>query len=167
VYHYVRHGSEDSNLVEEMNTENKRRARKLVVLFIVAVVLNYVWESAQAPLYAGLKSYNIVVFWHCLVASLGDGLMVMLIFAAGWIALHRWNWFEHPGRVEYLIMLSAGLALAVSVEWIGVHITRRWEYTESMPILPGIDLGIVPIAQMLVLPPLIFRIVTVGEKLAK
>jgi hypothetical protein len=32
------------------------------------------------------------------------------------------------------------------------------EYTENMPKLPELDIGLVPIAQMLVLPPLIFPI---------
>jgi hypothetical protein len=72
-------------------------ARTVISLFIVAVLLNYVWELAQAPLYVGLERYTAAVLWHCFIASLGDGIMVMLIFAAGWITLQRWDWFERPG----------------------------------------------------------------------
>jgi hypothetical protein len=133
---------------------------KLIWIFIVAVMLNYLWELAQAPLYVGLKSYNTAVFWHCFVASLGDGLIVLVITAAGWITLRRWDWFEHPGVRGYLVMLAAGLLMAVLVESVAVHVLGRWAYTEKMPTIPALGIGLVPIAQMLILPPLVFLTVT-------
>jgi hypothetical protein len=98
------------------------------------------------------------MWWHCLIASLGDGLLVLLIFAAGWTALHRQDWFVRPGVRGYVVMLAVGLMISVSIEWIAVHIVGRWAYTERMPLVPGLGVGIVPILQMLVLPPLIFWI---------
>jgi len=124
----------------------------------VAVLLNYLWELAQGPLYVGMENYNAEVFWHCFVASLGDGIMVLLIVAAGWIVLRQPDWFLRPGLRGYLVTLTAGFVLAVLVEWVAVRILNRWEYTENMPKLPGLDIGLVPIAQMLILPTLIFRI---------
>jgi hypothetical protein len=135
--------------------------RTLISLFVVAVLVNYLWELAQAPLYVGLESYNAAVFWHCFVASLGDGFILLLISAAGWIALHRWDWFKQPRVAGYLVMLISGLVLAILVEWMAVHILQRWEYTDKMPILPGIRIGVVPVGQMLILPPVVFRIVAV------
>ncbi len=135
-------------------------AKTLISVFIIAVLLNYAWELAQAPLYAGLDDYNPGVFWHCFVASLGDGIMVLLIVAAGSLALRRWDWFLEPGLAGYLAIITAGLLLAVLVEWVGVHILGRWQYTARMPQLPGLDIGLVPIAQMAILPPVIFRLVT-------
>jgi hypothetical protein len=135
--------------------------RTLIWVFIVAVSLNYLWELAQAPLYVGLKEYNGGVLWHCFVASLGDGIMVLLIVAAGWITLRRWDWFEYPSGAGYVVMLTTGLVLAVSVEWFAVRILERWQYTEKMPLVPVLNVGLVPIAQMLFLPLLIFRIVAV------
>jgi len=138
-----------------------KRAYRPIPLFAVAVLLNYLWELVQAPLYVGLESYSTTVLWHCFVASLGDGLMVLLIVAAGWITLRRWDWFEQPAVVGYVVMVTAGLVMAVLIEWLGVHVLKRWEYTEKMPTVSGLGIGIVPIAQMLFLPPLIFRIVAV------
>ena len=137
---------------------SKLETKKLVWVFIVAVLLNYVWELAQAPLYVGLQNYNAGVFWHCFVASLGDGIMALLIVAAGWFTLRESDWFLRPRVRGYLVIITAGLVMAVLVEWVAVHILNRWQYTENMPKLPGLDIGLVPIAQMLVLPPLIFRI---------
>jgi hypothetical protein len=137
------------------------RWRTLVSVFIVAVAVNYLWELAQAPLYVGMEIYNSAVFRHCFVASLGDGFMVLLIVAAGWIIVHQQNWFQKPVVSDYLVMLSTGFIMAVMVEWLGVHILRRWAYGEKMPMLPGLSIGLIPIAQMLFLPPLIFRIVAI------
>ena len=130
-------------------------------VYIVAVLLNYLWELAQAPLYVGLERYNAAIFWHCFVASLGDGLMVMIIFAAGWICFQCWDWFQRPGVAGYLVMLTAGLVLAMVVEWVGVQSLGRWQYTENMPTLPWLHIGLIPIAQMLLLPPLVFRLAAV------
>jgi hypothetical protein len=131
--------------------------RMLITIFIVAVLLNYLWELAQAPLYVGLDRYNAAVLWHCFVASVGDGIMLLVITAVGRVTLHRWNWFERPRVFEYLVMLTAGLILAVLVELVAVHLLGRWNYTDRMPTVLGI--GLVPVAEMLLLPPLIFRIV--------
>jgi hypothetical protein len=123
------------------------------------VIVNYIWELGQAPLYVGHESYSTAVLWHCFVASLGDGVMVLLIYVAGWILLRRPDWFLRPGLSGYVLMLSTGLMLALFVEWLGLHVLGRWQYRENMPVVPGLSVGVVPIAQMLSLPPLLFLIV--------
>lgn len=127
-------------------------------LFVVAVLINYIWEIAQSPLYVGMEDFNLV-WWHCGLAALGDGLLVLLIHSAGWAVLHRWDWFMHPRAIGYAMMLLAGLAIGVSIEWLAVFVTNRWAYTAQMPLVPLLDVGLAPVAQMLVLPPLIFHIV--------
>ena len=136
---------------------------QVVTLFVLAVLFNYPWELAQSPLYAGMGSSNRM-WWHCFVASLGDGLLMLLIFAAGWTALHRQDWFVRPGLRGYAVMLAVGLIISVGVEWIAVHIVGRWAYTERMPLVPGLRVGIVPILQMLVLPPLIFWVAAAWDR---
>ncbi len=71
--------------VSRISVEKRRRWRweTLVLVFIAAVAVNYLWELAQAPLYVGMEIYNSAVFWHCFVASLGDGLMVYCIDKIG------------------------------------------------------------------------------------
>lgn len=133
--------------------------QSLIWVFVVAVVLNYLWELAQAPLYVGLHHYNARVFWHCFIASLGDGIMVLLIVTAGWLTLRPPDWFVRPGLPDYVVMVIAGLVLAAVVEWVAVHILNRWDYTENMPKLPGLNIGVVPVAQMLIVPLLVFRTV--------
>jgi hypothetical protein len=56
-------------------------------------------------------------------------------------------------------MLGSGLVIGVIVEWVAIHILGRWEYTTRMPVVPLLGVGLAPVAQMVVLPPVIFRVV--------
>lgn len=132
--------------------------RTLATIFVVAVVFNYPWERAQASLYVGKDSSDIV-WWLCFLATLADGLLVLLISAVGRIILHRPDWFEQPGMRGYLLMLGTGLLISLSVEWVTVYVLKWWAYTPEMPLLPWLGIGLAPVLQMLVLPPLIFRVV--------
>jgi len=142
----------------------RRLGRTLAVIFVVTVLFNYPWELAQSPLYVGMESFS-AVWWHCFVASLGDGLLVLLIFTAGWGALWRQDWFMQPGIRGYVLMLATGLAIGVGIEWVAVHVAGRWMYTPRMLLVPGLGVGIVPITQMFLLPPLIFRVVAAPPSL--
>lgn len=142
-----------------MNTSAARQpiARAIALIFLIAVAVNFMWELAQAPLYEWPgDSRN--VWWHCFVASLGDGALVLLILGVGWLALGRPDWFLKPGPPGYLVMWLTGLALAVGIELIAVHTLKRWKYSELMPRIPELEIGMVPVIQMLILPPLIFWI---------
>jgi hypothetical protein len=127
-------------------------------IFVVAVALNYAWELAQSPLYKGMSDFSRML-WHCFVASLVDGALVLLIFAAGGAVFRRRDWFVRPGVYGYALMLGSGLVTGVIVEWAAVHVLGRWEYTSLMPVVPSLGVGLAPVAQMLVLPPIIFRVV--------
>ncbi len=127
------------------------------VLFAVSVAVNYVWEVAQSPLYEGMGRFGLVL-WHCLLASLGDGLLVLLIYAAGWGAFGSRDWFERPGAGGYALVQAAGFVIAAAVETAALSL-GYWEYKNSMPRLPALGTGLAPLAQMLVLPPLVFYVV--------
>jgi hypothetical protein len=140
----------------------RQTLKAIVAVFIVAVVVNYVWELAQAPLYEGMSDFSLAL-WHCFVASLGDGLLVLLIFGAGWTMLRRSDWFVNPKWRGYLVMLASGLVIGIVIEWAAVHVGGRWTYAPRMPVIPILDIGLAPVLQMLTLPPLIFRAVAMSH----
>lgn len=132
-------------------------------VFVIAVALNYVWELAQSPLYLG-QGDLAVLLWHCLRAALGDGLLVLLIWLGGILVVGRPDWFRRPGRAGYAWMLCAGLALSVTIEWFAVHVVGRWAYAPRMPIIPWLEVGLVPVLQMLLLPPLVFSLASLAGR---
>lgn len=79
-------------------------------------------------------------------AALAVGLIVTR--APG---LARWRW----GRIAVVSTL-AGVADTAFSEWMNTVATRSWMYSELMPVLrvAGLDLGLGPLAQWLLLPPL-------------
>ncbi len=135
-------------------------------IYGMAVLFNYLWELAQARLYVGMDGAQIAS-WLCYLASVADGLLVVLIFALGWITFGRWDWFKKPGVRGYLLTLATGLAIAVSAEWVTVYGLRWWSYSPLMPLLPGLRVGLAPVAQMLVLPSLVFRVAAMWRACAR
>lgn len=126
-------------------------------IFVAGVGLNYVWEIAQAALYVGMVSFETVL-WHCFVAALGDGVILLIIHASGWLVFGKPGWFFHPRVAAIAFLLGFGLAIAVAVEWAAIYWLHRWAYTAQMPLIPGLGIGITPVLQMLVLPAAIFHI---------
>lgn len=137
--------------------------RQLIAVYLIAVLVNYPWERAQAQLYVGPAGV-MVEWWLCLAASLADGVFVVLMFGIGWILLRRRGWFEQPGIPGYLVMAGSGVIISVGVEWATVYGLQWWIYSDQMPLVPGLGVGAAPLAQMLILPPAIFRLVAVWQR---
>lgn len=137
--------------------------RLMPPVFVVAVALNYLWELGQRSLYEGMTD-DPWVWWHCFVASLGDGVLVCLIYVLGCFAFRRRDWFVTEQRLRIPFLLMAGFVVGVAVEWIGARLLQRWVYEPSMPLLPGLELGLVPVVQMTVLPMAVFLIVAAALK---
>lgn len=55
-------------------------------------------------------------------------------------------------------MLVTGLLIGIGIEWVAINKFGRWAYTADMPLLPGLDVGLLPVLQMLLLPQVIFRV---------
>ncbi|MBC7435927.1 MAG: hypothetical protein H7332_07650 [Bdellovibrionales bacterium] len=131
--------------------------RRMVVLFIVASAINYPWEVLQMPLYTGQGDW-LTFARHCLLPSLGDGVILEIIFLCGVIVFGSASWADRPGLTGYAVMLGLGAVISVAVEWGAVHVLDRWSYAPGMPLWPGVDVGLVPVLQMLVLPPIAFAL---------
>jgi hypothetical protein len=125
-------------------------------LFAVAVAVNFVWEMAQSVLFAPMGGW-MQATWRCVAASLGDGVMVLIIAATGWLWFRRADWMVRPGIAGYALMATAGIAIAVLVERHALA-TGRWAYTGRMPLLPVVRVGLVPVLQMAIVPAVVFRV---------
>jgi hypothetical protein len=123
-----------------------------IIVFVLAVVLNYPWEMVQAVLYEPMGSIA-EASWRCFVASLGDGAMIFVIFVTGWLLYRRSLWLAHRSSTRMAFAVVTGALIGAAVEWWGVS-TGRWQYGERMPRVPGLQLGLVPLLQIPVLAPL-------------
>jgi hypothetical protein len=127
------------------------------VIFVTAIALNFLWEMSQGQLFALMGLTLAQGMWRCFRASLGDGVIVLVIAVIVGLGLRRADWFLRPRWVGYVLMEAVGIALAVALEWVSLR-EGRWSYRDAMPLIPGLQVGALPVLQMAVLPPLIFRI---------
>lgn len=136
-----------------------RDARSLIVFGYLPWLggLNLVWETAQLPLYtlwseasAGTIAFSVA---HCTAGdiAIGAAALIMVLILAREGALSQWRWW----RIGVWTAL-AGAAYTVFSEWSNTAILGSWAYSGLMPVLKlaGIDIGLSPLLQWLVLPPL-------------
>jgi len=121
-----------------------------------ALLLNLPWELLQAPLYQGMASMpHWLAVKACVRATLGDAGIVLLMY---WLAAARYGraWIVSPSR-SAMAAFVVGVAMAVAIEWLATHgfWLEQWTYSVDMPVLPGLGVGIVPVAQWVALPPLV------------
>lgn len=119
--------------------------------------LNLLWETAQLPLYTlwSEASADTIAFSvaHCTAGDIAIGaaalILVLVLGRAG--ALSQWRW----RRIAVWTAL-AGTAYTVFSEWSNTAILGSWAYSELMPTLnvAGIEIGLSPVLQWLMLPPL-------------
>lgn len=131
-------------------------ARRLAAaVFLIAVMFNFPWELAQAPLYVAMPPFPARL-WHCFVASLGDGVLLLLMWVSGWALFRQKDWFTSPCAVRYIAMVVGGFVLGVIVEAAALE-AGRWSYEPQMPRVGNV--GVAPLLQMVLLPPLTFALV--------
>lgn len=119
------------------------------------LVANLGWELAHLPLYTlwseGTASWIAYSVIHC---TLGDSLIAALsLFAA--VILAGGGRFPR-GRILPVAIATAFLGAGYTVfsEWVNTILRESWEYAPAMPIVPLLEVGLTPLLQWLVIPPL-------------
>jgi len=125
-------------------------------IVVFSFLLNFVWEMLQVPTYAGVDT---MPHWQgvkmCTAATLGDVGFTLAAFWVTSLAAHSRYWFVRAHRRHIALYLAIGIALTVAFEYHYVNISKRWVYSELMPIVPLFDIGLGPLLQWLIVPPLV------------
>jgi hypothetical protein len=123
-------------------------------LVVTAFGLNWLWEVLQMPAYAdmaGRPPYAVALL-H-IVPALGDVALTLAVYGMGalaagdprWGMKGRWNVYATAGLL--------GGACAVAIEWKALA-SGRWSYSDRMPVVPLLDVGLWPLLQLTLLVPL-------------
>ncbi|MEO9885748.1 MAG: hypothetical protein ABJR05_16840 [Balneola sp.] len=136
-------------------TENKNLYKKQVIaISVYAFILNFIWEVSQGPLFSDYV-YDFQHISFCALASVADLIMVLLLYFVFSVTLKDPFWIRNFNLFKVLSLLFIGGAGAILGEWR--HLSEgNWSYTESMPVLPIIEVGLTPLLQFIVLPILIY-----------
>lgn len=112
--------------------------KKTSVIFLLAFLLNLVWENLHSLLYDNYMGGEITEF-ILIRASLFDAILITLILLP----------FLHSSLMKNRSWLIVVIATIVAIlnEWYGLG-TGRWSYNLWMPILPIINIGLTPAIQL-------------------
>ncbi len=136
-----------------------RTALRLIVLRYLPwlAVLNLAWEAAQLPLYTIWRDasvgYIAFAVAHCTAGDvlIGAGALAISLVPMRAGRLNTWPWLGIVASTATL-----GAIYTIGSEWMNTSLRLSWEYSPSMPVvnLHGAAIGLSPVAQWLVLPPL-------------
>lgn len=110
--------------------------KKLSLVFILAFIMNWLWEIAHSALYLNYRSKPItaVVLFR---AAVFDAIIILAL-----IVLSQKVKMNKP-----LFVALGGLFLAIIIEIWALQ-TDRWIYRPEMPIIPIIKIGLTPAIQL-------------------
>lgn len=128
--------------------------------FILAAYLPYLaafnllWEVFQLPLYTlwseAEPSAIAYAVLHCTAGDvlIGSGALFVALIALEAGPAHTWPW-PRVGRAA----VAVGLAYTGFSEWMNTVVQANWAYAESMLVLPLLPIGLSPLLQWLIVPP--------------
>jgi hypothetical protein len=123
--------------------------------YLVAIAVgNLFWEFAHLPLYTiwrtGSRGEIVFAAVHCTGGDILIGtaslVLALMLGGGGWPGASR----------AYLrvatLTIGLGLAYTLFSEWLNIVVRKSWAYSELMPIMPGVNAGLSPVVQWVLLP---------------
>lgn len=124
----------------------------LAAFILFTFLLHFAWEFLQVPFFAQMPSTE---HWQaietCLKATVGDVTIALVSFALAALIDRGFRWFLQPSGRALSAYLTTGLIATIFLERYAIA-TGRWSYSELMPVLPIIGIGLVPIVQWTLIP---------------
>lgn len=122
----------------------------------LSFLLNYGWEIGHCPLYT-VCVYDRPHMIFLALASLADVIMAGLLYFGFALIYRNGLWVSHlsTSRVFWLILVGGAGATVSEIAHLAAG---NWAYTDRMPIIPGIEVGLTPVLQFAILPVLIYSL---------
>jgi hypothetical protein len=111
----------------------------------------------QMPLFEFSESSDLLAMnWMCTQASLGDGVIAVLAYYFVCF-VKKGPWLSSAATIRDMILfLVPGIVLTIVMEYLNTLILFRWAYGSLMPVIPGLNIGLAPFMQWLIIPPLVY-----------
>ena len=121
--------------------------QEVLRILVVAFFLNWIWEATHAAAYVESTGPFLYRLRHCLPMAGTDALWTLALWA---IVTALW-WGADGKGTSRAALAVLGAATAIVVEWAALT-DGRWTYNALMPIVPIVNVGLWPVAQMTTLP---------------
>jgi hypothetical protein len=126
-------------------------ALRIYLLFVI--VANGAWEVLQLPLYTlareGTASEIVFALAHC---TAGDVLIALITLTAALVLCGRPAWPVSGFWRVAAVTVTLGVAYTIFSEWLNLVVRQSWAYSDLMPVVPILNVGLSPLLQWLVIP---------------
>lgn len=122
--------------------------------FGFVLMANLFWEFAHMKLYTlweeGSVSEIVFAAVHC---TGGDGLIATVSLMLVLLFFGK-DWPLRPSKYLYVavLVILLGLGYTIFSEWLNIVVRKSWEYSELMPMVPVLDVGLTPFLQWIIIP---------------
>lgn len=125
----------------------------LFVLAVSAFALNMLWELAQVFAFSSLDKVSAFeIFILVTIASIADAVITLVAFLIVALVRRERRWWKSAGVSDFLIFAIVGMISAVLIETIALS-RGTWTYGEYMPVIPLLEIGLLPFLQLTILLP--------------
>jgi hypothetical protein len=123
---------------------------------IFAMLLNWPWEFLQVPFFSEMQ---VAQHWEgvktCTRATLGDTVIMLIAYWGVAVRQGRY-WLLMPNFSNVAAFTGLGLAITIAIEKLAVSglWMDGWSYSARMVLVPVLQVGLSPVLQWILLPPL-------------
>jgi hypothetical protein len=139
------------------HTNQKKIFRQIVVTTILfAFVFNEAWEILQMPLFkGGVYDWQHILF--CVLATVADVIMLLIIYFGFALIYKNAFWVKNlkTNRIIFLLLTGGAGAVLAEIRQLSIG---TWSYTDAMPLIPVVHVGLSPVLQFMILPILVYRL---------
>lgn len=128
-------------------------ALRIAVIAAIAFILNWLWEMLQMPAYQEMAHRSWAETARiCTIATLGDVAATLGVYGIGALAARDPRWGLRDNWHVYGTAAILGAGIATGIEWHAMS-EGAWSYTDLMPMVPLLDVGLLPWLQLTILIP--------------
>lgn len=122
---------------------------------IFSFLLSFLWEMQQMPFYLVSEALSCPdIVRECTLATVGDvGITLTAFWTVAGLSKSR-QWFRRPSSWQMSVFLFVGVAITIIFEALATGPLNQWQYADTMPTLPLLGTGLVPLLMWLLMPPL-------------
>ncbi len=127
-------------------------------IFIFSFLMHFLWESIHSLAYTPGSAPHNTFLLILLIATFYDAAFMIIVYLILALINNNFKWIYNPKAKDYIFILFFGFAVAAFVEYINVYALNNWSYNNYMPIIPWLNVGLLPILQLMILPIIIYKL---------
>ncbi len=124
-----------------------------VYIAITGFILSFLWENLHFTLYANYAQWMEQIYF--VLCSLADVLLIFLVYFLVATIFRNAHWIHHFTAAQILTALVISAMVSFTAEKIALYM-NWWTYTDQMPMVPLLDIGMSPFLAITLLPTFTF-----------